>query len=49
MARMGYSLVHLSDGYLLIKNGYFRRQIYAVFKRESAAADPSLAHAVSTP
>jgi hypothetical protein len=49
MARMGYSLVHLSDGYLLIKNGYFRRQIYAVFKRESAAADPSLGHAVSTP
>jgi hypothetical protein len=36
MASLGYSLVHLSDGYMLMKSGYFLRQIYAVYERSSA-------------
>jgi hypothetical protein len=30
----GYTLAHVSDGYLLTKAGYSHRQIYLVFKRE---------------
>lgn len=33
MASMGYSLVHVSDGYLLTKTGFSRRQIYLIFKK----------------
>jgi hypothetical protein len=33
MARFGYSLDHVSDGYLLTKAGYTYRQIYLVFKK----------------
>jgi len=34
MAGWGYSLAHVSDGYLLTKAGYSHRQIYLVFKRD---------------
>jgi hypothetical protein len=34
MATWGYSLAHVSDGYLLSKTGYSHRQIYLVFRKE---------------
>jgi len=38
MATWGYSLDHVSDGYLLTKTGYSHRQIYLVFKKDSVLA-----------
>ncbi|MGZ4787250.1 MAG: hypothetical protein ACXVZX_01950 [Terriglobales bacterium] len=33
MASLGYKLVHVSDGYLLTKTGFTRRQLYFIFKK----------------
>jgi len=33
MARWGYSLDHVSDGYMLTKTGYTYRQIYLAFRK----------------
>jgi hypothetical protein len=33
MAKWGYSLDHVSDGYMLTKTGYTYRQIYLAFKK----------------
>jgi hypothetical protein len=35
LASLGYTLAHVSDGYLLTKTGYSHRQIYFVFKKEA--------------
>jgi hypothetical protein len=34
LGNCGYSLAHVSDGYLLSKMGYSHRQIYFVFKKD---------------
>jgi hypothetical protein len=34
MANLGYTLVHVSDGYLLTKRGWKDRQVYLVFRRK---------------
>ena len=40
-AQLGYSLVHMSDGYLLTKTGYSSRQIYAIFRRTGTPTPPT--------
>jgi len=35
MANLGYTLVHISDGYLLTKRGWKDRQVYLIFRRNA--------------
>jgi hypothetical protein len=39
MGKLGYSLDHFSDGYLLTKGGYTYRQIYLAFKKSHSGSD----------
>jgi hypothetical protein len=40
MHAAGYSLVHISDGYLLSKRGWDIRQVYFIYRRNSASLAP---------